>query len=219
LGERFLAGQQPGLEAQLANLADEIAYNNHDVDDGLRAGLLTVDELCSVELFRDQYERVRGNYPNISDRALVHETVRGMINRIVTDLLDASRQGLQAADPEDIDDVRGRSCPLIGFSPEVHEEHRALKRFLKQSLYRHERVQEMTRRADRIVRGLFELYFDDPAMMPDEHANKASALEQQLGAAGRARAVTDYVAGMTDRYALSAYRRLIDGSQRMAGDD
>jgi dGTPase len=219
LGERFLAGQQPGLEAQLANLADEIAYNNHDVDDGLRAGLLTVDELCSVELFRDQYERVRGNYPNISDRALVHETVRGMINRIVTDLLDASRQGLQVADPEDIDDVRGRSCPLIGFSPEVHEEHRALKRFLKQSLYRHERVQEMTRRADRIVRGLFELYFDDPAMMPDEHANKASALEQQLGAAGRARAVTDYVAGMTDRYALSAYRRLIDGSQRMAGDD
>ena len=138
-----------------------------------------MEELCSVTLFHDQYERVRGSYPDISDRALVHEIVRGMINRIVTDLLDTSSKALEDTNPRDIDEVRSCSRPLIAFSPAVHEEHRALKRFLKQSLYRHERVQKMTRRADRIVSGLFALYMNDPALMPDEHANKASAFEQQ----------------------------------------
>jgi dGTPase len=212
LGERFLEGQQPGLEAQLSNLADEIAYNNHDVDDGLRAGLLSIDELCSVDLFRTQYEAVRREFSDISERALIHETVRGMINRIVTDLIDTSRYGLDLAKPEDIEDVRSRPRPLIGFSPEVYEEHRALKRFLQTSLYRHERVLQMTTRADKIVTGLFELYFSSPTTMPAEHAARVTVLEQEHGDAGRARAVADYVAGMTDRYALSAYRRLVDAS-------
>jgi dGTPase len=212
LGERFLEGQQPGLEAQLSNLADEIAYNNHDVDDGLRAGLLTVDELCSVDLFRNQYEAVRDEFSDISERALINETVRGMINRVVTDLIDTSRNALDQAKPVDIDDVRSRPRPLIGFSTELYEQHRALKRFLQTSLYRHERVLQMTDRADTIVTGLFELYFSSPATMPEEHAARAVVLEKEHGEAGRARAVADYVAGMTDRYALSAYRRLVDAS-------
>jgi dGTPase len=219
LGERFLDNGQPGLEAQLANLADAIAYNNHDVDDGIRAGLLHIDELAEVPLFRREYDAVRARYKDISDRAQVHEIVRGMINTIVTDLLETSRASLQRAKPVDIDDVRGQPRPLIGFSDEIYEQHLALKGFLQQSLYRHERVQVMTRRADKIVTGLFELYFNDPAIMPAEHTHKAVALEQESGAAGRARAVADYVAGMTDRYALSAYRELIDSSLNMTGPD
>jgi dGTPase len=219
LGERFLENGQPGLEAQLANLADEIAYNNHDVDDGIRAGLLSIDELAEEPLFRDQYDNVRARYTDISERALVHETVRGMINRIVTDLLETSQHNLQQEAPEVIDDVRSLTRPLIGFSPEVLEQHRALKRFLQKGLYRHERVMEMTQRADSIVSGLFGLYFNDPGVMPTEHTHKAASLEQQSGAAGRARAVADYVAGMTDRYALSAYREHIDSSINIGGTD
>jgi dGTPase len=219
LGERFMGNGQPGLEAQLSNLADEIAYNNHDVDDGIRAGLLSIDELAEEPLFRDQYDNVRARYTDISERVLVHETVRGMINRIVTDLLETSQRNLQQAAPEVIDDVRSLTQPLIGFSPEVHEQHRALKRFLQKSLYRHERVMEMTQRADKIVAGLFGLYFNDPEIMPAEHTHKAALLEQQSGQAGRARAVADYVAGMTDRYALSAYRQHIDSAITIGGAD
>jgi dGTPase len=210
LGERFLENKQPGLEAQLANLADEIAYNNHDVDDGLRAGLLTIDGLCSVDLFREQYEEVIAANSDISERACIHETVRSMINRIVTDLLESSNANLQAAQPQSIDDVRNSGQRLIGFSPDVLEAHRALKRYLQTGLYRHERVLAMTVRADTIVTGLFGIYMDDPAHLPPEHAERAQLWEQDAGATGRARAIADYVAGMTDRYALSAYHDLID---------
>lgn len=219
LGERFLNNEQPGLEAQLANLADEIAYNNHDVDDGIRAGLLHTDDLNSQPLFREQFESLSAGHPDISPRALVHETVRGMINRIVTDLLETSRDNIESVSPASIDEVRKQSGPLITFSAELLEQHRALKRFLQQSLYRHERVLEMTSRADSIVSGLFELYLNDPAVMPEEHTNKAQQFEQESGTTGRARAVADYVAGMTDRYALSAYKELIDDSISITGAD
>ncbi len=209
LGQRFLSGGQPGLEAQLANLADAIAYNNHDVDDGLRAGLISVDELCSVELFRQEYEQICRN-GRISPRATVNETVRAMINRIVSDLLDTTRANLAAAAPDSIDAVRMADAPLVAFSAATHEQHLALKNFLRQSLYRHERVLAMTQRADQVVSSLFNLFFDDPAVMPEEHARRARQWAQEQGDAGRARAVADYVAGMTDRYALSAYRRLVD---------
>ena len=219
LGERFLNNQQPGLEAQLANVADAIAYNNHDIDDGIRAGLLHTDDLNDLPLFREQFEALKSNHPDISRRALVHETVRGMINHIVTDLLETSRANIATAGPGSIDDVRKQARPLITFSDEAFEQHRALKRFLQQSLYRHERVLEMTSRADRIVTGLFELYLNDPAVMPEEHTQKAAELEKESGAAGQARAVADYVAGMTDRYALSAYKKLIDDSISINGAD
>ena len=208
LGQRFLARRQPGLEAQLANLADEIAYNNHDVDDGLRAGLLTEQELSSVDLFSDHYERVSQAHPGIKRRAMIHETVRGMINEVVTDLVDTSRAALAKAHPTDIEAVRLRSRALIGFSRKTASRHKALKKFLNKSLYRHERVQAMTRRAVDVVQGLFSAYMDDVHAMPRDHAARALAWEKELGDAGRARAVADYVAGMTDRYALSAHARL-----------
>lgn len=212
LGQRFIETGQPGLEAQLANLADAIAYNNHDVDDGLRAGLITVDELCGVEIFREEYERVHAVHARISSRAVISETVRGMINRTVTELLESSRARLQQAAPADINAVRASPQPLIAFSDSAFARHRALKLFLQRSLYRHERVQEMTRRADRIVSGLYELYFDKPVLMPADHAARAGSWAATNGDAGRARAVADYVAGMTDRYALSAYHRLVDAT-------
>ena len=208
LGERFLNRRQPSLEAQLSNLADEIAYNNHDVDDGLRAGLLTEDELSELDLFREHYEAVRRAHPGIARRAMIHETVRGMINEVVTDLIDHSRAALKKAHPVDIVAVRQRARPLINFSRRTAGRHRELKKYLGKSLYRHERVQNMSHRAAGVVRGLFQRYMQDLHAMPREHAQRALAWESELGDAGRARAVADYVAGMTDRYALSAYRRL-----------
>ena len=210
LGLRFIDRKQPGLEAQLANLADEIAYNHHDVDDGLRAGLLTVDELSEVTLFREQYEPVKATYPDITRRALIHETVRGMINAIVTDLLYATRQRLADSRPENIDAVREHSGPLIGLSDETGNEHQQLKRFLQRGLYLHEKVQHMTGKAAAIVTALFETYMNDLAVMPIEHMNKAQRWEAESGAAGRARAVADYIAGMTDRYAVAAHQRLVN---------
>lgn len=212
MGKRFLDGEQAGLEAQLVNLADAVAYNHHDVDDGIRAGLLTVEELCSVRLFGDQHEGVRKAYPDISERALIHETVRGMINLIVTDLLECTRARLKQVQPVDIDAVRKQPKPLVSFSDAVFEQHQALKSYLHKKLYRHARVMEMSHRADKVVAGLFDVYFSDPGSMPREHAVRAAADAAEQGDAGRARAVADYVAGMTDRYALSAYHRLVDAS-------
>jgi dGTPase len=212
LGRRFLEGGQPGLEAQLVNIADAIAYNNHDVDDGIRAGLLGFEQLCEVPIFGEQYARVRATNPGIARRALTHETVRAMINVIVSDLLDTTRSNLTDVAPADINAVRSQPRPLVAFSDAVFAQHMELKGFLNKQLYRHPRVLEMTGRADLVVRGLFAVYFTDPAAMPEEYADRAVRGEAATGDAGRARAVADYVAGMTDRYALSAYHRLVDAT-------
>lgn len=214
MGERFLLRHQPGLEAQLANVADEIAYNNHDVDDGLRAGLLNEEELKEVELFREQYESVCAAGPEISQRAMIHETVRGMINEVVTDLIDTTRTALDAACPQNIEAVRERQNPLVAMSTDTHERHRDLKTFLHKSLYHHERVLAMTRKARDVVTGLFECYMNDIHAMPRDHAGRAQDWEAEVGVSGRARAVADYVAGMTDRYAYAAYGRLVDATRK-----
>jgi len=221
LGERFLERRQPGLEAQLANIADEIAYNNHDVDDGLRAGLLTEAELGGVALFRANYEKLAGSEGRdggrISRRAMIHETVRAMVNEVVTDLVDTSRAALDEVQPADIEGVRTAGRPLIGMSAEMHARHRALKSFLHAGLYRHERVLAMTRKAEEIVTGLFDCYMADVHAMPKNHSGRAVDWGAELGDAGRARAVADYVAGMTDRYAYSAYRRHVDPNTELTG--
>ena len=208
LGERFLRRQQPGLEAQLANIADEIAYNNHDVDDGLRAGLLTEDELAGTELFGDNFARTSDRLGRSDRRAVIHETVRAMINEVVTDLIEHSGETLNGQTPADIDAVRQQPAPLIGLSPDVETRHLALKRFLNESLYQHERVQAMSARAHEIIAVLFDKYLHDVRAMPDSHMQRAENWERDSGTAGRARAVADYVAGMTDRYAYSAYVRI-----------
>ena len=214
LGERFLQRRQPSLEAQLANLADEIAYNNHDVDDGLRAGLITVEELRELAVFRRQYDIVTAKYPDLGGRRLVHEVVRRMIDWLVNDLVDASRRAIAEAAPDSVEAVRARPAPLLRFGDEVAAEHLELKRYLRQHLYRHYKVLRMTTKAGRVVRELFDAMHGDPDLMPTEHQQAARRFEAADGEAGRARAVADYIAGMTDRYAILEHRRLFDPSER-----
>ena len=206
LGERFLNGGQPSLEAQVANLADEIAYNNHDVDDGLRAGLLDVETLTAAEFFREQYETVRARWPALAGRRVIHETIRAMINRQATDLLDTSRAAIDAARPGSVDEVRGHGAALILFSAPMLEQHRALKRLLRQELYRHYRVFRMSMKAQRIVKDLFDVFFNTPRALPRDSQQRIE--ERGGGESDRARLVADYVAGMTDRFAIAEYRRL-----------
>ncbi|MCE3286261.1 MAG: deoxyguanosinetriphosphate triphosphohydrolase [Steroidobacteraceae bacterium] len=214
LGERFLQRRQPGLEAQLANLADEIAYNNHDVDDGIRAGLITIDELAGCSMFGRQYESVRSQYPQLNGRRLVHEVVRRMIDYAVNDLVDASAEALTAAAPGDVEAVRSRALPLLTFSETVRAEHLELKQYLREHLYRHYRVLRMTTKARRVVRELFDAMLEDVDLMPTEHQEVAHRLEASDGQAGRARAVADYIAGMTDRFAILEHRRLFEPGER-----
>ena len=211
LGQRFLDRTQPSLEAQLVDQADGIAYNNHDVDDGLRSGLLTVDELREIALFRRHSDTVRQGHPDLPLRRVIHETVRRMVNALITDLIEESRRRLSAAAPADIADVRAQKKPLIGFSPGMESQAAELKRFLHKRLYEHPHVQEMTSDAQRMVKSLFEVYFEDVSKMPVEFADKAGQEEQQKGESGRARIVADYIAGMTDRFATKEFQRLENG--------
>ncbi len=199
VGRRFIERKQPSLEAQLANLADEIAYNNHDIDDGLRSGLLTIGQMMTIDLFRRHAESVQRLFPDIQERRLVLETVRRMINELIIDVTATSRANIEKAGPLSIDQVRMQS-PLIAFSPRIREEAVALKRFLHKNLYQHYLVQRMTNKAKRIVSELFELFHSQPILLPTEHFKRSG----DLGA----RAIADYIAGMTDRFAIREYRRL-----------
>jgi dGTPase len=199
LGERFLRRRQPGIEAQIANLADEIAYNNHDIDDGLRSGLLQLAQLEDVPLFARHARQVRAEFPAIGERRMVSETVRRMINTLIVDLATETARRLDATRPESIDEVRDAG-PLVAFSAEVRGEADALKAFLMQNLYRHFRVMRMTTKARRVVADLFRAFHDEPRLLPSDHQARVSE--------DRARAIADYVAGMTDRYAMKEHQRL-----------
>lgn len=199
VGRRFIERTQPSLEAQIANLADEIAYNNHDIDDGIRSGLLKVEQLLDVGIFARHYEAVLRRYPGVSGRRLVSETIRSMINTLVVDLTETTRAALAEHRPQTVDDVRA-APRLAAFSPEVRTEAGELKRFLMHNLYRHSRVMRMTSKARRIVRELFLAFHEDPRLLADDW--RRDDPEQQ------ARAIADYIAGMTDRYAISEHRNL-----------
>ncbi len=214
VGERFLQHRQPGLEAQLANLGDEIAYNNHDVDDGIRAGLLGLEQLAEVPLVQRQLQEVQQLYPDLTARRRVHEVVRRMVNAQVVDVIQSSSERLRTAHPADIDAVRAHDRPLIGMSEPMHAQHLQLKRFLHEHLYRHQRVLRMTIKAQRVVTDLFGAFMSDSRLMPEEHYEAARRAEEHEGAAGRARCVSDYVAGMTDRYAILEHARLFDPAER-----
>ncbi len=214
IGRRFIERTQPGLEAQVANLADEIAYNNHDVDDGLRSGLLTLAELDEVPLFRDAHRAVLERHPDLDGRRLVYEIVRRMIGLMVEDLVARTRVNIQAEAPASRDAVRALNRPLAAFSPERLEQIQVLKRFLHERLYRHHRVNRMTTKARETLASLFRAFFEDPRLMPRAHADAAHQWEISLGEAGRARAVADYVAGMTDRYAIVEYERVFNPRAR-----
>ncbi len=213
VGERFLTGKQPSLEAQIANIADAIAYNNHDVDDGLRAGLITLEQLREVELFEGQYQSVRERYPELKGKRLIHEVIRRIINRQVVDLLQTSEQALAAAKPKSVDEVREQEQPLIRFSEAMQAEHQTLKRFLRENLYQHYRVHRMSIKAQRMVKDLFEAFYEEPRLLPPEHQARVKATERELGETGRARVVADYIAGMTDRYAILEHQKLFRPSE------
>lgn len=208
IGERFIKRQQPNLEAQLANLADEIAYNNHDIDDGLRAELLSVEQMREVSLFRRHHdEALKAHGKDLNPKQARHETIRRIINTLVVDLTETSRANLKAAKPKGIDEVRERDKPLMAYSEEIAAESRALKKFLFENLYRHHRVYRMTTKAQRVVRELFETLHGDVRLLPPDFYDEAKQAEDE---AGRARVVADYIAGMTDRYALDEHERLFD---------
>jgi dGTPase len=213
VGARFLHKQQPSLEAQVVNLADEIAYNNHDVDDGLRAKLITIEQLCGVDLFNDQFQIVKGQYPQLKGRRLVHETIRRMINLLVVDLIENSQAQLAQAAPQSIDAVRQHAQELIGFSADMREQSLGLKRFLRNNLYRHYRVHRMTVKADTILRDLFNGFMDNIQLLPPEHQRNAQRFAEETGEVGKARAVADYIAGMTDRFAIMEHKRIFDPSE------
>jgi len=210
LGLRFLERRQPSLEAQIANIADEIAYNNHDVDDGLRSGLITIDKIRDVPLFRDHNDTVCNQYPNLQDRRQIHETVRRMIAEVVTDVINESRRRIEHADPENIEDIRAQKGLLIDFSDPVRERHLYLKSFLRENLYRHHEVLQMTAKARGIIRALFEAFFTDAGLLPPEYMQRSTSIDSTLPEQLRARVVADYIAGMTDRYAISVHARLFD---------
>lgn len=207
VGERFLRREQPALEAQLANLADEIAYNNHDIDDGLRAGLLSVEQLRTVPLFARHHDAVLAAWPGLSAKKQRYETVRRMVNTLVTDLTEQTARNLAEAAPQSPDEVRLAGRPLAAFGEAIAEENRALKRFLREHLYLHHAVHRVMVKARRVVRELFQTLAADVRLLPpDLHARAAAAGDDE----GRARAVADYIAGMTDRYALDEHERLHD---------
>jgi dGTPase len=214
LGERFIRRRQPSLEAQLSNLADEIAYNNHDVADGLRAGLITLDDLNEVDSFANQHRKVLAQYTELPMRKVIHETIRRVINHVVSDLIRTTRRNIEEAAPASVAEVRARSKPLVAFSPDVAREQLELKQFLNERVYRHYKVLRMTSKARLVVTRLFDTFVADPKLMPTEHQESVSLLEGELGATGRARAVADYIAGMTDRYAILEHQRLFDPGER-----
>ncbi len=199
VGKRFFTDRRASLEAQIANLADEIAYNNHDVDDGLRSGLVSLEQLASVRLFSRHLGEVRAAYPNLAERRVVHETVRRMINTLVTDLVAQTERNIRTHAPQSVDDVRAAPS-LVVFSAEMHELNRELKTFLRTQLYRHYRVLRMTSKAGRIIGDLFQAFMDDPRLLPPQFNPEDEG--------SRARSVADYIAGMTDRYAIREHRRI-----------
>ncbi|HQS38073.1 MAG: deoxyguanosinetriphosphate triphosphohydrolase [Methylotenera sp. 24-45-7] len=199
VGQRFLDKTSPSLEAQLTNYADEIAYNNHDIDDGLRSGLITVDQLEKVELFAQNLSQVKALYPKLEYKRMVNETVRRMINTLVVDLCTYSANNIAQHQPKSIEDIR-RLPQLIGFSPEIAAKNLKLKQFLRKNLYHHYKVNRMSAKATRIVKELFHTFFENTGLLPDEFQVYA---EQE-----KARAVADYIAGMTDRFAIREHRKL-----------
>ena len=204
VGARFLKGEQFSLEAQVANIADAIAYNNHDVDDGLRSGFISINQLREQQLFQKYYEETLKQYSKIENRQLRYETIRRMINAQVNDLINTTNNRLKELNLDSIDAVRKHSSPIVGFSDVMLEQHIELKSFLMKNLYRHEKVLEMTSQAKAVIELLFQQYMEQPKKMSEEFYQKALMCKYK----NKARIVADYISGMTDRFAIREHKRL-----------
>jgi len=204
LGRRFIERKQPSLEAQLCNLADSIAYNNHDIDDGLRSGLLTLEQLEQVDAFFRHSAAVRAQYPGVAGRRLIHETIRRMINAHVIDLIAQTQRNIAESGVHSLEDVRN-APPLVAFSPAMIREQTQLQQFLRENLYWHYRVLREMSKAKRIIAELFEAFMQDVRLLPPQYQARTRD--------DKARAIADYIAGMTDRYAMKEHQRLFSIGQ------
>jgi dGTPase len=213
VAQRFIDKSQPCLEAQLVDLSDETAYSNHDVDDGLRYGLISFDDLLEIKLFRDQYDKVAAIYKDINNRQMIHEIIRRMINVMVVDLIDTSRNNISSAGLESLQDVRNQEKPLMTFSDEMSALNLELKQFLRENLYQHYRVHRMSRKAYDIITALFDAFMNDIKILPPENREQCRIMQGESGDEGIARGVADYIAGMTDRYAIVEYERIFNPRQ------
>ncbi|MVX57166.1 deoxyguanosinetriphosphate triphosphohydrolase [Parasutterella muris] len=209
LGERFLKGEQPSLEAQLVNIADAIAYSTHDIDDGLRVGYLDAAGLeSSVPLYERFAKEVRAEYPNIAERRVQKEIVRRIIGCMVDDLVTQSQKNIDEASPKSVDEVRALSEPLVSFSEDMLQQVRGLKSYLMDNLYRHYKVLRVTNKSAKLIKDLFDVFYAHPELLPPAYQKKVK--EQ-----GAPRVIADYIAGMTDRYAQLEYSRVLDPTFEM----
>ena len=199
IGVRFIENRRASLEAQLANMADSLAYNNHDIDDGLRSGLLDLQHMSGLPIFGEHLNAVAHEYPSIDVERKASEAIRRTVNSFVIDLTHESECRIQEANPSTLDDIRSLPA-LICFSEGMEFKHRELQRYLHQHLYRHYKVQRMADKAKRVVQGLFKVFNDDVGLLPPRYQIQAKT--------DTPRAIADYIAGMTDRYAMKEYRQL-----------
>jgi len=207
VGRRFLDRTQPSLEAQLCNLSDEIAYNAHDIDDGVRSGLITLEQLQDVPLFDDFRLQALCEHPGLTGRRVLYETIRRMLSAQVYDVIDATGAALARHAPRSADEAR-LCAPIVCFGARMREASQQLKTFLTRNLYRHPQVTEMTTQAQAMVRELFSTYVANPAEMASAFAERAAAEARASDDAASARVVADYIAGMTDRFAAREHERL-----------
>lgn len=207
VGRRFIDRTQPGAEAQLANIADAIAYNHHDIDDGIRAGLLSIDRLLEHPLFAREWQRVQTDYPDLDNQRRVYAVIRGMIGVVIDDLIGESQRRLKKLAPQSIDDIRAAPEPVIAFSEPMLAEHQTLKRLLREELYRHPRVVKMTSKAQDRLKALFEAYQANVKLIPAEFRATATNVSNE-------RMIADYIAGMTDRFAIAEHDRILSPLSR-----
>lgn len=199
------------VEAQIAALSDDIAYNNHDVEDGLRAGFFSLDDLMDLDLLAPLIERARKDWPEISEKILIQEVIRDMIGAMVQDVLKESQSRLEALAPGSVADIRGADEEMVAFSPDMFKKVEALRAFLWQRMYTHFSVNRMRKKVSRIITDLYEAFMDEPGLLPDNWQQKL----KDAGDGGdnyhvRQRTVVDYIAGMTDRYAIKEHGRMFD---------
>ncbi|CAH2030834.1 deoxyguanosinetriphosphate triphosphohydrolase [Trichlorobacter ammonificans] len=206
--EEFLPGTVPSIEAQIINYADEIAYNNHDIDDGLKSGYLTLEMLQQVELWQREIRRVKERYPAIDDKRLVARTVSSLIGMQIADICETTLANIRQHGIGSLDDLRRVNRVVVHFSPRVEEENLALKKFLKEKLYRHHKVDKMRVKAEHVLSRLFETYVKRPNLLSPKY-------HRRIDRSGVERTVADYLAGMTDRYALDDYKALFETFERV----
>lgn len=204
----FLPGVVPTIEAQIINYADEIAYNNHDIDDGLKSGLITLEQLNEVELWREVYEGIGSAHPDIAPGRRKFQTISALIGLFIKDLTASTLENIRRLNISSLDDLRRINRPVVAFSPDVAGKNRNLKRFLFDNLYRHHKVERMRVKAERYLTQLFESYVKHPTLLPRKYQMKMEAM-------GRERVVCDYIAGMTDRFALDEFKRLFEPYERV----